>query len=227
MLKKLNIIIFFLFMYINTTYGFEIGEFNLSNCLDLLHNDTGSPYRLGYFGNWRYKNLFFLKTVYRADYNSNLHDTTFSQFIPDFGVYLYKNIALRYQYEEKRTRTKKKISTATENRLGFSIELKRSLFNKKLSWLDDIEFFFYESKSDQRIRWSAKLKYGKISFLNVVYVDFDRDKKWENVDFSYFDQVTLGYSIYNDKQKDLAIKFQVKKQTKMRDIYRIGMGIEF
>ena len=226
--KKIILIMFFLLFFVSQGYSFELGDFELNNDFAIFHNDINSPDRLSYFGNWKYKNLFFLKTIYRADYSSDLQDTTFSQFIPTLGVYFYKDIiALVYQYENKRFHTQRSIYSADEDRLGVSFELRRSLWNKKLSWFDDIQVFLYESKSDQRIRWCAKLKYERVFLLNIFYLDMDYSNKDGGVDFSHFWQPTLGYSIYRDKFVDISLRFQFQNQKNQRNIYRFGIGIDF
>lgn len=229
MMRKVIIsVIFFLLFFISQGYCFKTGDFDLNNDFAFFHNDINSPDRLTYFGSWKYKNSFFLKTIYRADYSSDLHETTFSQFIPTFGVYFYKNIvALIYQYENKRFHTKRSIYSTDEDRVGVSFELNRNLFNKKLFWFDDIQIFPYESNSDQRVRWCAKLKYDRIFLLNIFYLDIDYTNKHGGIDFSHFWQPTLGYSIYRDRFIDISLRFQFQDQKKQKDIYRFGMGIDF
>lgn len=208
-------------------YGFKIDGFDLKNALTFYHNDENSPNRLDYFGAWKYKDKAFLKIIYRGDYTSNFHDTTFSQLMPTAGIYFYKNLAIVYQHERRRYHTVKNIYSDEEDRYGVSFELTNQLFNKKLLLYNDLQLFPFETKSDQRIRLFSKLGYKKLFLSNIFYIDHDHSKAYNGVEFMYFLQATLGYSIYKNKFIDVSLRYQFQDQKKRQKVYRFGMGADF
>jgi len=191
-MKRICLIFLFFALLVSPLYAFEVGDFNINNDVSFYYNHVGSPYRLTWVGLWKYKHIFFFKPIYRADYTRNLNDTTFQIFTPDWGLYLYKNLAFRYQYERKRIHGGR-IIDSTEQRLGLSMDFKGTFFKKKLIWTTDFQFFPYQTETDlMRIRAVIKLKYGRFSLNTINYMETEGRNFYQDI-------TTFAYSLYKNK----------------------------
>lgn len=220
-------VLFYLLVSVPSAYAIKLGDFNIRNDLSLFYiidgaqqyNKKNAPVRFTWVGDWRYKHLFFFKPIYRVTYTSDLQTSPFYIFTPDFGAYVYKNFALRYQHEAKRTNTGKKITNQENDRLGISYDCKGKLFKGKLTWSNDFQYFPYMAQEDQRIRAVTRLGYGKFDLCTINYYEIE--------EFNYEDITTISYSLYENKNVDVSLKFQFQKTRDKPKSYRIGMGISF
>jgi hypothetical protein len=210
---------FFFFLCVSPAYAFKIGDYDIANTINVFNNDKDSPSRLVWIGSWRYKHVLFFKPIYRADYSQHFNDTPFSIFTPDVGVYFYKDLALRFQYEARRYHTARKTWTDDDVRAGLSYDKQGFILGKRLLWYNDVQYFPYETMGEERWRDVLKLKYGKWCLNTINYIDLHvRD---------YMNISTLGYSIYKNKDVDVSLKFEWQKQKAKEQVFRAGMGVDF
>lgn len=216
--------VFFLvpvFLLASSSFALEFGEAKFTNSIGLFSNDDGPTYRLSYFGYGKYKNAF-TKIVYRADHTGGFHDKPFTIFKPGLGYRVYGPFSLRYQYERKEIRGKKKI-VKKEQRLGVSVGLKRALFGGKLKWSDDLIVYLYEKESDQQIRWIANLHYWRLRATNILLFDIDHSGDRDKTEFEFFNLLEVACKVYGPA----SVRFQWQAQEDHEDVYRLGLGVNF